>query len=88
MNTKESLLPRVTMSEIGLYLRTIYLDYTPKDNQETADLITHNFNVLCLVEDIEHYEELHSTLAEMQDYELVSRRVNYFRELGEDNPFY
>jgi hypothetical protein len=78
--------PRVRMDEIGLYLRTIQLDYKPEDNQEMADLITQHFNVLCLVEDIEHYLELeHNHI--IQDYELDSRRAKYFSQLGLRNPF-
>ena len=78
--------PRVRMDEIGLYLRTIQLDYKPEDNQEMADLITQFFNVLCLVEDIEHYLQLeHNHI--IQDYELDSRRAKYFSQLGLRNPF-
>jgi hypothetical protein len=78
--------PRVRLDEIGLYLRTIQLDYKPEDNQEMADLITQHFNVLCLVEDIEHYLELeHNHI--IQDYELDSRRAKYFSQLGLSNPF-
>jgi len=79
---------RVRMNEIGLYLRTIQLDYKPEDNQEMADLITQHFNVLCLVEDIEHYLELeHNHTIINEDYELDSRRAKYFSQLGLRNPF-
>ena len=79
---------RVRMDEIGLYLRTIQLDYKPEDNQEMADLITQHFNVLCLVEDIQHYLELeHNHTIINEDYELDSRRAKYFSQLGLRNPF-
>lgn len=79
---------RVRMDEIGLYLRTIQLDYKPEDNQEMADLITQHFNVLCLVEDVEHYLELEHDLNIInEDYELEDRRAKYFSELGLRNPF-
>lgn len=78
-------LPRVRQDEIGMYLRTIELDYKPNSNEERAELITKFFNVLCLVEDIEHHEMLHRELA--RDYELAARREAYFRELGTHNPF-
>lgn len=78
-------LPRVRVDEIGMYLKTIELDYQPKDNMERAELITTHFNVCCLPEDIEHYEMLHRELA--RDYELAARREGYFRELGTYNPF-
>ena len=78
-------LPRVRQDEIGIYLRTIELDYKPNSNEERAELITKFFNVLCLVEDIEHHEMLHRELA--RDYELAARREAYFRELGTHNPF-
>lgn len=82
---KTNNLPRVSLDELGMFLKTIELDYKPKNNQERAELITTHFHVLCLVEDIEHYEELHAQLN--RDYELVSRREEYFRELGTFNPF-
>ena len=79
---------RVRLDEIGLYLRTIQLDYKPEDNQEMADLITQHFNVLCLVEDVEHYLELEHDLNMIkEDYELEDRRAKYFSELGLRNPF-
>ena len=79
---------RVRLDEIGLYLRTIQLDYKPEDNQEMADLITKHFNVLCLVEDVEHYLELEHDLNIInEDYELEDRRAKYFSELGLRNPF-
>lgn len=85
VNQKE----RVRLDEIGLYLRTIQLDYNPKDDQEMSELITQHFNVLCLVEDIEYYERMTAewnTLSE--DYELSSRREEYFNKLNIRNPFY
>ena len=82
--------PRVQMDEIGLYLRTIEAEYKPKDNQERADLITQFFDVLCLPEDIEHYEALYeedSLKSIEMDWELESRRNQYFSELNRINPF-
>lgn len=82
--------PRVRMDEIGLYLRTIEAEYKPKDNQERADLITQFFDVLCLPEDIEHYEALYeedSLKSIEMDWELESRRNQYFSELNRINPF-
>lgn len=78
-------LPRVRQDEIGMFLRAIELDYSPNSNEERAELVTTHFDVLCLVEDIEHYEMLHRELA--RDYELAARREAYFRELGTHNPF-
>jgi hypothetical protein len=78
-------LPRVRQDEIGMFLKTIELDYGPNSNEERAELITTHFNVCCLPEDIEHYEILHAQLA--RDYELAARREAYFRELGTHNPF-
>jgi len=78
-------LPRVRVDEIGMYLKTIELDYQPSNNIERAELITTHFNVYCLPEDIEHYEMLHRELA--RDYELAARREGYFRELETYNPF-
>jgi hypothetical protein len=87
MNTQEK--PRVKMDEIGLYLRTIRADYKPETTQEMADLITQFFNVLCLPEDIEHYETLfYEGLKQQEDLELESRRHEYFSKLNRSNPFY
>lgn len=79
------------MDEIGLYLRTIEAEYKPETNQERADLITQFFDVLCLVEDIEHYEQLHEEERYRgnveTDWELESRRAEYFSSIGSRNPF-
>jgi len=92
-NTKDK--PRVRLDEIGLYLRTIQAEYKPKTNQEMADLITQFFNVLCLPEDIEHYEALyqeeiirHRASIGSEDLELESRRHEYFSKINRSNPFY
>jgi hypothetical protein len=83
---------RVKLEELGLYIRTINIDYKPKNNKELANLISEHFNLICLEIDIEqhyvlyeHYEEL-SKIDE--DYELDFRREEYFRNLGKSNPFY
>jgi hypothetical protein len=78
-------LPKVRIDEIGMYLRTIELDYRPSNNKERAELITTHFNVCCLPEDIIYYEMLHREYS--RDYELAARREGYFRELGTYNPF-
>jgi hypothetical protein len=75
---------RVKLHDLGLYLRTIELDYNPKNNQERADLITQFFNVICLKEDVDNYE-LHY---HNHDWELESRREEYFNKLERHNPFY
>lgn len=82
--------PRVIITELGVYLRAIELEYKPKDNEHRAQLITDNFPVLCLEKDIEEYEEMcyYSSLAESQDYDLIGKRDNYCRQLGISNPFY
>ena len=81
---------RVRMDEIGLYLKTIELDYRPKDNEERANLITEHFPVLCLEEDIEQYEEMmyyNDSIIE-DDWETASRRESYAQQQGLSNPFY
>jgi hypothetical protein len=81
---------RVRMDEIGLYLKTIELDYRPKDNEERANLITEHFPVLCLEEDIEQYEEMmyyNDSIVE-DDWETTSRRESFAQQLGVNNSFY
>lgn len=72
---------RVRQDEIGLYIRTIELDYKVTSNQELADLITHFFNVLCLEEDIINYKSI------SYDWELESRREEYFNSINRINPY-
>ena len=74
--------PRVTQNEIGLYIRTIELDYRVNSNQEMADLITHFFNVLCLEEDVAEYKSI------AYDWKLESRREEYFNSINRINPYY
>lgn len=81
---------RVRMDEIGLMLKTIELDYRPKDNEERANLITEHFPVLCLEEDIEQYEEMmyyNDSIIE-EDWETTSRRESFAQQLGVRNSFY
>jgi hypothetical protein len=73
--------PRVRQDEIGLYIRTVELDYRVNSNQELADLITHFFNVLCLEEDIINYKSI------TNDWELESRREEYFQSINRINPY-
>jgi hypothetical protein len=73
--------PRIKQDEIGLYMRTVELDYVITSNQEYADLITHFFGVICLEEDVIKYK----TMA--HDWELESRREEYFSSINRINPY-
>lgn len=77
-------LPKVQMHELGMYLFAIELDYSPSNNKEMAKLITENFGVLCLEEDVQHYEELafHYNEVLNEDFELESRRQEYYDVTG------
>jgi len=89
MKTKKQSLQKVRIDDIGLFLKTIEIDYKPKDNQERADLISEHFNVLCTLEDVEEYEMMQEHYNEsLEDYELVGRRDSFFRSISEENPFY
>jgi hypothetical protein len=85
---------KVQMDEIGLFLRTIEAEYNPKDNQEMANLITQFFNVICTEEDIEHYEALYQedisnrNMLIETDWELESRKAQYFSSINRINPYY
>lgn len=63
---------RVSIYDLGLLLRIIYMDHSPKNNEELAELITMHFDVLCLPEDIEHYHQMH---VDFEDYEKLSRMM-------------
>jgi hypothetical protein len=80
---------RIRLDELGLYLRTIEIDYKPKDNKERAELITQFFNVICYEEDVDHYEQLTHSYQEFidNDWDLESRREGYFKALNIINPF-
>ena len=84
MNLSEERRDRVRIDELGLYIRTITIDYGNICTQEMADLITHYFNVLCLPEDIEEYINLQQV---NRDYELENRREEYFNSINRINPY-
>lgn len=81
---KVEIKPRVQMQELGVFLRTIEIDFKPQNNAERAQLITEYFPVLCLEEDVNRYEMLSNI---QEDYELESRRESYFQSIGKINPF-
>ena len=85
----EKVKPKVGLHELGLFLKTIELDFNPSTNEERAELISRYFPVVCTVEDIEMYElsEYNFKQIIQEDYELLSRRENYFNSLGVSNPF-
>lgn len=65
---------KIKMSDIGLYLRIIHMDYNPSTKEELSALVEEHFNVLCTPEDIELYEQLHK---EAEDYEKLSRMIEF-----------
>lgn len=65
---------QVQIEDIGMYLRLIHMDYQPKNNEETARLISEHFNVQCYSKDIEVYESLH---VQNEDYEKLSRMTEF-----------
>jgi hypothetical protein len=85
----EKVKPKVELHELGLFLKTIELDFNPSTNEERAELVSRYFPVVCTVEDIEMYElsEYNFKQIIQEDYELLSRRENYFNSLGVSNPF-
>ncbi len=48
----EKVKPKVELHELGLFLKTIELDFKPSTNEERAELISRYFPVVCTVEDI------------------------------------
>ena len=81
---KTEQLTRVRLDELSLYLQTIYQQYGKKTNQEYADLVQHHFKVECSIQDIEFIEDLEHHKKQL-DYELISRREEYFRSQGLSN---
>jgi hypothetical protein len=61
---------RVSIYDLGLLMRVIHMDYSPKNDEELAELISMHFDVMCLEEDIKHYRQMH---VEYEDYEKLSR---------------
>lgn len=84
MANKTTRIKRVRMDELGLYLNTIELDHKPRTNRERAELVTKHFGVMCLEEDVDNYERNYKHHQEMiqEDYELESRRQEYFSNYG------
>ena len=77
--------PKVRQDELGLFIKTITIDYGTKiSNQEMADMISLFFDVICLPEDIEEYSNLQQNAI---DYELESRREEYFNSINRINPY-
>lgn len=81
---KTEKLTRVKLDELSLYLQTIYQEYGKKNNQEYADLVQKHFKVECTIQDIEFIEDLEHHKKQL-DYELISRREEYFRSQGLSN---
>lgn len=82
METKQ--LPKVRIEELGMFLRTIKLDYKAKSNEEYAKLVTEFFDVLCTKEDVDNYEQL---CILQEDFELESRKQSYFNKIGLPIPY-
>lgn len=91
-NLKQKNLEEVKLEDLGLYIRTISIDYKPKNNKKMAELISDHFSVICTEENIEHYNILYEHHEELvqhhEDFELESRRESYFKSQGVSNPFY
>jgi len=85
----EKIRERVKQSDIGLYLRTIYQEFKTDDIQELADLVSHYFNVDCDISDVLKYYESAEIYKNYiaDDFELDSRREEYFRSINTPNPF-
>lgn len=85
----ENIKEKVKQSDIGLYLRTVYQEFKTEDFQELADLVSHYFNVDCDISDVMKYYEsaeiYHNYIQD--DFELDSRRAEYFKSINASNPF-
>jgi len=72
----------VELQDIGLYLRLIQMEYSPKDNKEMAKLISEQFSVKCSKGDVDAYEAMHIY---QEDFEKESRIIesgfNIFNEM-------
>lgn len=68
---------KVTLQEIGVYIKVIKLDFNPKDNKELAELISDTFNLICKEKDINDYERLYIVNSQIEDYELENRKQEY-----------
>jgi hypothetical protein len=73
-NLKQVTQKKVSMDQIGLYLRVIVMDYGILSNREYAKKITENFGVDCEESDVDDYHQL-SIVSE--DYELESRKQEF-----------
>jgi len=71
---KKKILETVKMSELGIMISVIRLDYKPENNEELALMIQEHFNVICTEKDITNYEDV----MVKEDFETASRRHSFF----------
>ena len=71
---KKKILETVKMSELGIMISVIRLDYKPENNEELALMIQEYFNVICTEKDIINYENV----MVKEDFETESRRHSFF----------
>lgn len=50
---------KAQLSDVGMYIRQISLDYRIESDKQLAQLISESFNVECHAIDIQNYERLH-----------------------------
>lgn len=75
LDHNKSLKPKVSVENLGIYLKTISQKYPDvKKSDALATKISSEFGVVCTSEDIRGYAALH---IQHEDYELESRRQEY-----------
>lgn len=71
---KKKILETVKMSELGIMISVIRLDYKPENNEELSFMIQEHFNVICTEKDITNYEDV----MVKEDFETASKRHSFF----------
>ena len=76
---KTTLKKKIDIRSVGIYAKTILLDYKPKSQEELATLISEHFNCICTTQDLQDYEQLyeHNKVIEHEDWELENRKQQY-----------
>ena len=73
---------KIKLQDIGLYLRLIQMEYSPKDNKEMAKLISEQFNVKCTEGDVNTYEAMHIYQEDFEkESKIVESGFNIFNEM-------
>lgn len=68
---------KVKINEIEIYLKILTMDHQFDNNNQIAETISKEFNVDCTINDINKYYEMYINNNHQEDYEKLSRMIEY-----------